>query len=164
MFNNSQKTSSRLLKKISTNYNYNNNKKVLGKATGHRDHYMIIMGGQRAKIGGNWPLTGPYLQRCTYGTLNMFLLSVQTNFYVILSSYIEEHRKKKSSLRFISLVYFQVLKVWTFFGKFTVELILKSFSGRSNSVSAFVFRFSNNRLYDLEESIEFKTFINWVLG
>ena len=25
----------------------------LGKATGHNDHYMINMGGQRPKIGGN---------------------------------------------------------------------------------------------------------------
>ena len=28
-------------------------KKYLGKATGHNDHYMINMGGQRPKIGGN---------------------------------------------------------------------------------------------------------------
>ena len=33
-------------------------KRFLGKATSQ----MINMGGQRAKIGGNWPLTGPYLQ------------------------------------------------------------------------------------------------------
>ena len=26
---------------------------------------MINMGGQRLKIGGNWPLTSPYLQCCT---------------------------------------------------------------------------------------------------
>ena len=31
---------------------------------GHNDHYMISMGGQRPKVGGDWPLTGPYLQRC----------------------------------------------------------------------------------------------------
>ena len=36
----------------------------LGKATGHNDHYTINMGSQRPKIGGNWPLTGPYLQHC----------------------------------------------------------------------------------------------------
>ena len=36
---------------------------ILGKATGHNDHYMINMGGQRSKIGSNWPFTGPYLQR-----------------------------------------------------------------------------------------------------
>ena len=39
-------------------------KRILGKATGHNDHYMINMGGQRSKIGKNWPLTGSYLQRC----------------------------------------------------------------------------------------------------
>ena len=26
---------------------------ILGKATGHNDHYMINMGGQRSKIGSN---------------------------------------------------------------------------------------------------------------
>ena len=40
-----------------------NKKRFPGKATGHKDHYMINMGGQRPKISGNWPLTGPYLQR-----------------------------------------------------------------------------------------------------
>ena len=39
-----------------------NIKKRSGKATGHNDHYMINMGGQRQKIGGNWRLTSPYLQ------------------------------------------------------------------------------------------------------
>ena len=33
-----------------------------GKVTGHNDHYIINMGGQRSKIGGNWPLASPYLQ------------------------------------------------------------------------------------------------------
>ena len=42
----------------------NNKKRFLGKATGHNDHYMINMGIQQPKIGGNWLLTGPYLQRC----------------------------------------------------------------------------------------------------
>ena len=28
-------------------------KRFLGKATGHNDHYMINMSGQRLKIGGN---------------------------------------------------------------------------------------------------------------
>ena len=28
-------------------------KRFLGKATGHNDHYMINMGSQRPKIGGN---------------------------------------------------------------------------------------------------------------
>ena len=72
----------------------------------------------------------------TYGTLNMFLLSVQTNFYILLSSYVKGHMKKKSSLRFMYLVCFQVSKIWTLFGKFTLEIALKSFSGRNNSVEA----------------------------
>ena len=38
-------------------------KRFIGKVTGHNDHYMINMGGQRPKIGYNWPLTGPCLQR-----------------------------------------------------------------------------------------------------
>ena len=31
----------------------NNKKRFLRKATGHNDHYMINMDGQRPKIGGN---------------------------------------------------------------------------------------------------------------
>ena len=31
----------------------NNNKRFLGKATGHNDHYMINMGSQRPRIGSN---------------------------------------------------------------------------------------------------------------
>ena len=30
-----------------------NNKRFLGKVTSHNDHYMIFMGSQRPKIGGN---------------------------------------------------------------------------------------------------------------
>ena len=33
--------------------NINKKKRFLGKATGHNDHYMINMGSQRPKIGGN---------------------------------------------------------------------------------------------------------------
>ena len=36
----------------------------LGKATGHNDHYMMNMGDQRPKIGGNRPFSSPYLQCC----------------------------------------------------------------------------------------------------
>ena len=39
-------------------------KDLLEKPTGHNDHYNINMGGQRPKTGSNWPLTGPYLERC----------------------------------------------------------------------------------------------------
>ena len=44
----------------------NNKKRFLGKATGHNDQYIINMGGQKPKLGGDWPLTSPYLQRCVY--------------------------------------------------------------------------------------------------
>ena len=55
----------------------------------------------------------------TYGTLNMFLLTFQTNF--ILSSFVEENikkkkrKKKKSSLSFMSMVHFQPFKICMFF-------------------------------------------------
>ena len=50
----------------------------------------------------------------TYASLNKFLLSAQDNFYIILGSYVEGHVKKKSSLNFMSLVGFQVSKIWKF--------------------------------------------------
>ena len=40
------------------------------------------------------------------------------------------------------------------FEKFTVELVLKSLSGRNKSLEAPVFGFSNSLPYDLEESRE----------
>ena len=38
-------------------------KGFLGKPTSHIDHYIINMGGQMSKTGGNWLLTGPYFLR-----------------------------------------------------------------------------------------------------
>ena len=38
-------------------------KRFLGKATSHNDHYIINMSSQRPKIGSNWPLASPNLQR-----------------------------------------------------------------------------------------------------
>ena len=47
----------------------------------------------------------------TYGTLKMFLLSAQNNFYVILSSYVDRRAsERKSTLSFMSLVGFQFAK------------------------------------------------------
>ena len=46
-----------------------------------------------------------------YGTLKIFLLSAQNNAYVILSSYVEGHVRKKSSLNFMSPVGFQASKI-----------------------------------------------------
>ena len=71
----------------------------------------------------------------------MFLLSAQNNFCVILSSYVEGHVKNNSNLNFISLVGFQTSKTGCFFGKFTAEQVLKSFSGRNNSLKPPFFGF-----------------------
>ena len=46
------------------NKNDINKKRLLRKATRHNGHYMINMGSQMPKTGGNWLLNGPYLQRC----------------------------------------------------------------------------------------------------
>ena len=56
---------------------------------------------------------------------------------------------KNSSLRFMSFVHF-FQKSGCFFGKFTAELILNSFSGRNKSLEAPVFGLSNSLPYDLE--------------
>ena len=47
----------------------------------------------------------------------MFLLSAQNNFSIILSSYVEEHGQKNSSLNFMSLVGFQASDIWMIFWK-----------------------------------------------
>ena len=65
---------------------------------------------------------------------------------------------------FMCLVGFQASKIKKFFGKFTVKLVRKSFSGKNYSLDPFVFWFSNSLPYDLEESREFLMLISWVLG
>ena len=47
----------------------NNKKRFLRKATGHNDHYMINMDGQRPKIGGNWPLTDLYVNQISQNNI-----------------------------------------------------------------------------------------------
>ena len=59
----------------------------------------------------------------------------------------------------MSLVWFQVSKIWMFFGKFMVELILKSFSGRNNSLEVPIFGFYNSLPYNLKKSLEFRAFL-----
>ena len=54
----------------------------------------------------------------------------------------------------MSSVGFQASKIWMFFGKFAVELVWKSFSGKNNSLEPPVVLVFNSRLYDLEESIK----------
>ena len=44
-------------------------------------------------------------------------LSAQNNFYIILSSYVEGHVQKTSSLNLMSSVDFQACKIWMFFGR-----------------------------------------------
>ena len=85
----------------------------------------------------------------------MFLLSAQNNFYIILSSYVEEHVKKKnqvwiSCLRLVS----RPPKSGCFFGKIFVKLVWQSFLGRNNFLEPPVFLFSNSLPYGLEESRE----------
>ena len=63
------------------------------------------------------------------------MISAQNNSYIILSSHVEGHVQKNSTLNFMSLVAFQASKIWTFFfGKFFMELFWKSFSGRNSSL------------------------------
>ena len=88
----------------------------------------------------------------TTGILKMFLLSAQNNFYVILSSYVEGYVKKNSSLSFMSFLVSEPPKSGSFFGKFTLKLVSKSFSGKNNSLEAPAFRFLNSVPYGLEES------------
>ena len=57
----------------------------------------------------------------------MLLLSAQNSFYIILSSYLEGHVQKNSSLNFMSLVGFQASKMWMFFWKFTCGGTLEIF-------------------------------------
>ena len=64
----------------------------------------------------------------------------------------------------MSLVGFQASKIWMFFGKFTVEQVLKSFSGRNSFLKSAVFGFYDTLSYDLEKSKELRALISWVLG
>ena len=72
----------------------------------------------------------------------MFLLSVQNNFYIILSSYAKGYEKSESHV----FSWFPCLQSLDNFGKLTVELVWKSFSGRKNSLEPPVFWFSNSRV------------------
>ena len=63
------------------------------------------------------------------------------------------------------LVCFKVLQNLEFLNeKLTLELVLKSFSGKNNPVEAPGFRFCNTVPYDLEELREFRALISWVLA
>ena len=94
----------------------------------------------------------------------MFLLRAQNNFYVLLSSCVERHVKKNSNLNIMSSVGFQDSKIWMFFGKLTVEQVLKSFSVRNYSVKSSVFGFCDSLPLDIEKSRSWRVLIAWVLG
>ena len=98
----------------------------------------------------------------TYGTLKMFLLSTQNNFYIILSSYIEEHVQKNSSLNFMS--WFPHLQSGCPFGTFNVGQVLRSFLGKNNSLKPPVFGFSLSLPNGLEESRKLRALISSVMG
>ena len=51
-----------------------------------------------------------------------------------------------------------------FDGKFTEEQVLKSFSGRNNSLKPLVFGFCDSLPFDLEESRELRVLIRWFWG
>ena len=78
----------------------------------------------------------------------MFLLSAQNT---MLGPYVEGHVKKKPSPNFMSSVGFQAPKIWMFFGKFTGDQVLKSFSGRNNFLKP-AFGFCDSFPFGLEES------------
>ena len=70
---------------------------------------------------------------------------------------------QKFKSKFHVFVGFSPPKSGCFFGKFVVEQVSKSFSGRNNSLKAPVFRFSNSLLYGLEELRKLRALISWVL-
>ena len=56
----------------------------------------------------------------------MFLSTAENKFYLIMSSYVEEHVKKNSSLNFMSLVGFQASKTCIFLENFEIfEIIFR---------------------------------------
>ena len=51
-----------------------------------------------------------------------------------------------------------------FFGKFTVQRVLKSLASRNNSLESLIVGFSNSHPYVMEESRGLRALISWVLG
>ena len=78
-----------------------------------------------------------------------FLLSAQGSFYIVLSSYVEEHVKKiKPKFHAFG---FQTSKIW--------KQVLKSFASRNNSLEPLAVGFS----YGLEECTELRALISSIL-
>ena len=97
----------------------------------------------------------------TCGTLKIFLLRTQNNFYIIFSWYVEEYVKKNWSLNFMSLVGFQACKFWKFFWKICCGASLEIIFKQKYFPKALCFFYF---LTGLEESIELWILISWVLG
>ena len=98
----------------------------------------------------------------TYCNLKMFILSAQNT---MSSSYVEGHVKKQiqvwiSCLRLVS----RPPKSRCSFGKFTVEQVLKLFSGRNNSLNSTVFGFCEILPFVLEESREERLWLDGFWG
>ena len=87
----------------------------------------------------------------------MFLWSAQKNSHIILSSYVDGHVQKNSSMNFMSSIGFQTSKIWMFL--FFVELVWKLFSGRSCSLEPPVFWFYNNQFH-----MVWKNQSSWEIG
>ena len=87
----------------------------------------------------------------------MFLLSAHNNCYIILSSYVERHLQKNSSLNFMPLVGFQASKIWIFFWK----IYCGAFSGRNNSLMPTFFDFLTvfHMVWKNQENCE-----SWLVG
>ena len=95
----------------------------------------------------------------------MFRLSAQSNFHIILISYVEDYVEKNSSLNFMILVGFQASKMRKFFWKIYFEASFQIiFRKKNNFLEPPAFWFSNSLQYGLGESREFWILISWVLG
>ena len=79
----------------------------------------------------------------------MFLLSAQNNFYITLSSYAEENVKKIMSEVHVFSLFPGLQNLDGFFGKFTEEQVLKTFSGRNNSLKPPFFGFCDSLSFGL---------------
>ena len=95
---NSKKTSSRSFK-IGSLGSKNNKKRFLGKATSHNDHYLINMGGQKSKTGGNWTLT---VDNFSNKLFNKYFSLFQSTCQFKVSA------RKQATVIFIILTYYDI--------------------------------------------------------
>ena len=93
----------------------------------------------------------------TFKCQNQFLYYIK---FTYRKAYEKNILARVSCLWFIS----RPPKSGCFFGKFTAELVLKSFSGRNNSLMSPVFGFRDSLPFGLEESREVRALIRWVWG